>query len=358
MSGQYAVEADERWVHRAGGLSAILFGVAYIVIIALYIPMGAPPSGVEERLTYIAGNRTAWWAILGLSVLTDFLLAPVALSLYLALKGINKNAMLMATAFVGLFVLLDLAITWTNYASLIILSDSYTTVTDEIQRTAIVTAATAPALILESSLLFIYNSLTLAIGILLTGLVMLKGVFSKGMAYLGIATGVLGIVAVVGSMFVSALGTVIILASILTTIWVLFAGFRLYRLRLSRNLSPCASVKGLGRALVEMLRFAQHDIIKSKPKRKNNHGRYSDHTFGVMGRNNVDLPFRRRIANLQRRHSDTIHEGATRQVYTAHVAVDSGFDGAPHRDGCPVCDIAVSCQPLGKHHHGWILFSL
>jgi len=238
MSGQYAVEADERWVHRAGGLSAILFGVAYIVIIALYIPMGAPPSGVEERLTYIAGNRTAWWAILGLSVLTDFLLAPVALSLYLALKGINKNAMLMVTAFVGLFVLLDLAITWTNYASLIILSDSYATVTDEIQRTAIVTAATAPALILESSLLFIYNSLTLAIGILLTGLVMLKGVFSKGMAYLGIATGVLGIVAVVGSMFVSALGTVIILASILTTIWVLFAGFRLYRLGLSRNLSP------------------------------------------------------------------------------------------------------------------------
>jgi len=238
MSGQYAVEADERWVHRAGGTSAILFGVAYIVIIALYIPMGAPPSGVEERLVYVAGNRTAWWAILGLSVLTDFLLAPVALSLYLALKGINKNAMLMATAFVGLFVLLDLAITWTNYASLIILSDSYATVTDEIQRTAIVTAATAPALILESSLLFIYNSLTLAIGILLTGLVMLKGVFSKGMAYLGIATGVLGIVAVVGSMFVSALGTVIILASILTTIWVLFAGFRLYRLGLSRNLSP------------------------------------------------------------------------------------------------------------------------
>ena len=136
MSAQYAVDADERWVHQAGGISAILFGVAYVIIIALYIPMGAPPSGVEERLVYIAGNTTAWWAILRLSVLTDFLLVPVALSLYLALKGINKNAMLMAIAFVGLFVILDLAITWTNYASLILLSDSYANVTDEIQRTA------------------------------------------------------------------------------------------------------------------------------------------------------------------------------------------------------------------------------
>src|SRR5664279_3968868 len=107
-----AVVPDGKWLYRVGGISAIAMGIAYIVLIALYVPMGAPPSSVEARLTYLAGNTTAWWAILGLSILTDFLFIPVALSLYLALKGINRNAMLVATAFLGLFVVLDLAVTW------------------------------------------------------------------------------------------------------------------------------------------------------------------------------------------------------------------------------------------------------
>ena len=82
-----AVDPDGKWLYRVGGISAIVFGIAYIVIIALYVPMGALPSGAEAWLAYIAGNTTAWWAILGLSVLTDFLLVSVALSLYLALRG-------------------------------------------------------------------------------------------------------------------------------------------------------------------------------------------------------------------------------------------------------------------------------
>jgi hypothetical protein len=40
-------------------------------------------------------------------VLTDLLFVPVALSLYLALKGVNRNAMLVATAFLGLFIVLE-----------------------------------------------------------------------------------------------------------------------------------------------------------------------------------------------------------------------------------------------------------
>ena len=192
--------------------------------------MGAPPSGAEARLTYLAGNTTVWWAILGLSVLTDFLFVPVALSLYLALKGINRNVMLVATACVGLFIVLDLAITWTNYASLITLSGNYAAATNDAQRAVFVAAAIYPSAVLESSLLFVYNTLVLAVGILMTGLVMLKGIFSKSTAYLGLVTGILGIVSVAGSFFVSTLSVTIIIASVLTTVWVLFVGYRLYRL--------------------------------------------------------------------------------------------------------------------------------
>ena len=226
-----AVDPDGKWLYRVGGISAIVFGIAYIVIIGVICSHGSSSRVAPRRgSAYIAGNTTAWWAILGLSVLTDFLLVPVALSLYLALKGINRNVMLVATACVGLFVVLDLAITWTNYASLIALSGNYAAAANDAQRAVVVAAAIYPSTVLESNLLFVYNTLTLAVGILMTGLVMLKGIFSKSTAYLGLLTGILGIVSVVGSFFASSLSVTIIIASVLTTVWVLFVGYRLYRL--------------------------------------------------------------------------------------------------------------------------------
>src|SRR5262249_46486552 len=108
-----AVDPEGKWLYRVGGISALVLGVTYIVIFPLYAHVGAPPSGDGETwLKYLAGRTTVWWAILGLSVLSDLLFVPVGLSLYLALRGVNRNAMLLATAFVELFVVLDLAVTW------------------------------------------------------------------------------------------------------------------------------------------------------------------------------------------------------------------------------------------------------
>lgn len=64
----------------------------------------------------------------------------------------------------------------------------------------------------------------------MTGLVMLKGIFRKSAAYLGLASGVIGIASVVGSFFVSSLNVAVIIASVITTVWVLFVGYRLYGL--------------------------------------------------------------------------------------------------------------------------------
>ena len=148
---------------------------------------GSRPSGAEAWLEYIAGNLTAWWAILGLSVLTDFLLVPVALSLYLALKGIDKNAMLVATAFVGLFVVLDLALTWTNYASGSPSAATTRQATDAAQRAVFVAAAIYPSSVVESNLLFVYNSFTLGVGILITGSRYVEGNLQQEHGLLGLA---------------------------------------------------------------------------------------------------------------------------------------------------------------------------
>jgi hypothetical protein len=112
-----------------GGISALTLGIAYIIIIPLFAHVGAPPTGGEvwlkylHWLKYLQGKTTVWWTILWLCVLTDFLYIPVALALYFALERVNRSAMLLASVFVGLFVALDLAVTWANYAALLTLSD-------------------------------------------------------------------------------------------------------------------------------------------------------------------------------------------------------------------------------------------
>jgi hypothetical protein len=216
-----------------GGISAIVLGVAYIIIIPLYVYVGASPSGGEVWLKYAAGKTRVWWIILGLSVLTDFLFVPLALSLYFALKGVNRDAMLIATSLVGLFIVLDLAVTWPNFASLIILSGNYAAATTDAQRAAYVAAADYASAVLTSTLEGVYSILVLSLGILIVGVVMLKSIiFSKTTAYLGLGTGILGIISVAGPFVLSTLGVAVIIASVLTTVWVLFVGFRLYRLSL------------------------------------------------------------------------------------------------------------------------------
>jgi hypothetical protein len=225
----YAADPGGKGLYRVGGISALVLGLAYIGIMLLYVPVGRP-TGAEAWLSSLAGNTARWWAIVGLDVLTDFLLVPIAFALYLALKRINNNAMVLATALVGLFVVLDLALTWTNSAALIELSGGYAAATDGAQRAAFVTAAMYPSTVLESNLLFVYNTLTLTLGILITSSVMLRGIFGKATAYAGVAVGFFGIVAVAGSFLTSALGFAVIIASLLTTVWALLVGYRLFRL--------------------------------------------------------------------------------------------------------------------------------
>jgi len=224
--GVVTLDPDEKWLYRVGGISALVLGLAYIVIFPLFALVGAPPIGGEAWLEYLPGKTTVWWAILGLSVLTDLLFVPVALSLYFALKRVNRSAMLIATAFVGLFVVLDLAVTWTNYASLLTLSDLHAAATTDLQRAAYVAAANYASAVLASHTEVFYAIVDLSFGILVIGLVMLKGkgIFRKHTAYLGLFTGLLGIASVTG------LYVFIIMNAVFATAWVLFTGYRLYRL--------------------------------------------------------------------------------------------------------------------------------
>ena len=77
---------------------------------------------------------------------------------------------------------------------------------------------------LTSALEIVYAIVTLSFGILLIGCVMLSGVFNKIAAYLGIATGILGIASL------TRFSLAIIGNALFATVWLFLVGYRLNRL--------------------------------------------------------------------------------------------------------------------------------
>jgi hypothetical protein len=224
------VDRDRQAVYWTGAISALVVGMLYIVITAVYAVVGPPPQdgGGEALVAYLAGKEAGWWAITGLSVLTDILYLPVALALYWALRLVDRNLMLVGAGLLALFVIIDLAVTWPNYAALITLS-SQAAGTTGADRATLVAAANYPSAVLTSLLFPAYAILMPALGILAIGVVMLRGSFDRASGYIGVATGALGTVAVVGGLIVDAVGLLAVLTALLTTVWFFVVGYRLLR---------------------------------------------------------------------------------------------------------------------------------
>jgi hypothetical protein len=229
---QSTVEPDGKWIYRVGGLSALVLGIGYLltIIVTITYAGGFQPLGVESRLAFFAKHAAGWWVTMALMIFTDLLYVPVFLALYQALKGINKYMMLLAITCEGLFIALDLAVTWTAYSSLITMSGNYVAATSDAQRSLIVAAAGYPSAIIDSPLSGIYAIFIPALGLLLASLVMRKGAFNKVLAYMGVIAGVCGMLAGIGPIFISALETAQYINASLAMIWFFFVGLRLNKL--------------------------------------------------------------------------------------------------------------------------------
>lgn len=227
-----AFDDTDRALFRVGGGSGIVVALLYPVIITLYVFAGTTQpvgEGGEAWLDYLSGKTGIWWAIVGLSVLTDLLWVPVAWALYRALKAVSRNAIMVGTGLLVLFVVLELAVSWTNYAVLIELTEKLAA--GEAQRAAVVAAADYASAAQSSSLLPYYAILIPALGQLVIGAVMLEGgPFGRTTAYLAVLVGLLGIVAVLGPYLWPPLDRVIIPASLLSGVWFFLVGYRLVRL--------------------------------------------------------------------------------------------------------------------------------
>jgi len=228
---QFTVDPDGKWIYRVAGICAIVLVVGYFLTFPLYGWVGNPPaSGVEVQLAYFGEHAAGWWAIVFLMVVTDLLLVPIFFGIYMALKHINKGLMLVALAFKAfLFVILDLAVTWTAFSAMIIAGVQYVAAANEAQRAALAAAAAYPSAMLASPLAHVYANVIPALGVLFAGVVMLKGVFNKATAYLALAMGLTGIL-YLGSFFIDSLAVLAIIAALLAMFFYLLVGVRLYRL--------------------------------------------------------------------------------------------------------------------------------
>ncbi len=225
------VDPAGRWMYRVAGICAIVLVAGYLVTFPIYGWAGNPPaSGVEEQLAFFGEHAAGWWAIALLMVVTDLLLVPIFVGIYMALKHVNSGLMLVALAFKALlFVILDLAVTWTAYSALILAGSDYGAATSEAQRAALVAAAAYPSAMLANPFFKIYANVIPALGVFFAGVVMLRGVFSRPTAYLALAMGLVGIL-YLGSFFIDGLAVLAIVNAVVATLFYLLVGIRLYKL--------------------------------------------------------------------------------------------------------------------------------
>lgn len=225
------VDPSVKWMFRVAGISALLLAAGYLVAIPIYALVGnQPATGVAAQLAYFAQHATGWWSIVVLMVVTDLLYVPVYFGLYAALKHLNQGLVAMGVAFAAfLFVILDLAVTWTAFSTMILVGGDYAAATSQTEQAALVAAAAYPAAILQSPIAGTYAIVIPALGALFVGLVMLKGVFGRLTAFLALGMGVVGIL-YIGYVFFEGLAALRYATGLLAVPFYLLAGIRLVRL--------------------------------------------------------------------------------------------------------------------------------
>ena len=245
-----AVDPARSGLYTAGGIAWVLVGLTFILIIVETVLAGpsllhvltpglslsgtdlqhivTPGSSISGAdLQHIADQAPLLRATFGTGVVSDVFFVVAAPALYVALKGLNRDAMLVAVAFLGLYIVLDVAVTGLNFGPLVTISQAYAATTDPAQQAAYLAVANYSHAI--SGLSQPISSGILSLGILLASLVMRQGLFSKLVANLGVLTALEGIAYSV-SVVLPALGILVITSAEAETLWFLLVGFRLIRL--------------------------------------------------------------------------------------------------------------------------------
>jgi hypothetical protein len=220
---------DRSWreLYRVGGISSLLATLAYVAATIITFAVPPPPEeGGAAILAYVAAHRGVYILEQVLWLAPGVLLMVASLALAVAVKDLNKSY----AAIGGVLGVASWALTLVYPATgggapaLVYLSDRYAATGDAAQRAAF--AAAAEAFVAQNVIPTAVGILE-PVGILILALVMLRGIFRKGVAYLGIITGALGIVS---EALRPLLGIGYLAHGLLLFAWFIATGWALYHL--------------------------------------------------------------------------------------------------------------------------------
>src|SRR3989441_4457525 len=187
------------------------------------------PSSVQSGLTSIQSQRLLFGMTWGIYLVSDLLYLIAFPALYFALRQANRTVTLIAAIFNLVFVAVDVGVDIPLRLSLIGLSNSYLSTNGNVRAAYLATGQLTMDLANLTALVATFLQFS---AIVLASYAMLKSeTFKKSAAYIGMASGVLGLLFIptfaLGSMLS---GLFNIGGFVLLVIWSMLAGYRLYKL--------------------------------------------------------------------------------------------------------------------------------
>jgi hypothetical protein len=229
------VDHSWNWAFKVGAVAFVIIGAWYVFGIFWPLLVGVPAPGFatppvltnQQYFNTLASHPTAATVFYAMYSLVDFLVIPAVIALYLALKGIHKNAMLVAMALAGVWAIIDVSVTQFNSLALISLTQSYNATTDVVQKAAYMAAANYALAAIPIATFYSY--IVGSVAFFIAAAVMLRGVFRRAVAYLGIVANGLGFISAF-VLFGPGLAVILVPALVLFGLWNILVGARLYTL--------------------------------------------------------------------------------------------------------------------------------
>ncbi len=234
------MEAKEELVFRKqlfliAGYSGIIIAAAYAFNSIAFAVSGFPlPTEASGWVTYLEGKTNLWWGIIWLSIITNLLYLPFAHGLFELFKKSHKIQILVAQILFALFVFLELSLTWSNYPTIIELSQKYSLASVESQRLMILSVIEFASTEFQTPVTAFYTIVIPSLATILASYVMFKSKdFGKIIPSIGFISGICNIVSVWGGYFFEPLEKLVIPGSFLVLFW--FAGIGLKFIKFSRT---------------------------------------------------------------------------------------------------------------------------
>jgi len=221
--------SDPGWsgLYRAGSICAAVAVVMYLTAMVVWIVTpAAPTAGGVAVLEYIHAHRVTYIVSQILWLAPSLLMIVIFLALAVALKHLNRSLALVA----GVIGVLSWAVSFAwpttggGATAMVLLSDHYALAGGGgAQAQFVAGAETLLALNEIPSAIGVMQT----IGILLIGLLMLKSVRMKGLAWFGVATGVIG---TVSEAMRPMLGTFYAIYGTVLFVWLIWVAVALWKL--------------------------------------------------------------------------------------------------------------------------------